>query len=307
MGKSQRPKYPIELLWKSNSYYKGVADIDSCQVLNSWTMPVVTLTSIAVALPNVESQAVDRLISSVSEGLVYAGLVEESFSSKAENMMNLKCATDVVWVEVELYRKWLGKDLRKLSLERKTIEGTLQTLVDIAKKSVIEYQKSTTGSPNVLAANSMYKISQTILKDYEGNTDADKDGNFFEQLSVMIADIFGACLSNLSSVVIRKCHCSAIEEREKSVRRAARLLGEIEEILEILGNKQLACLSGDRAADIEQGHVYKMQKDPSSIVPSSNNEVAASGSGTKEEQFNQPEEQYPTEDLPAQEGDFVEP
>ncbi|KAF7137301.1 hypothetical protein RHSIM_Rhsim07G0176400 [Rhododendron simsii] len=279
MGKSQQPKYLIQLLRKSNGCYKGVADIDSSQVLNSWTMPVVTLTSIAVALPNVESQAVDRLISSVSEGLVYTGLVEESFSSKAENMLNLKCAADVVWAEVELYRKWLGKDLRKLSLEGKTIEGILQTLVDIAEKSVIEYQRRATESPNVLAANSMYKISQTILKDYEGNTDADKDGNLFEQLSVMIADIFGACLSNLSRVVIRKCYCSAIEEREKSVRQAARLLGEIEEILEILGNKQLTCLSGDRAGDIEEGHVYMMQKDPSSIVPSSNNEVVASGSG----------------------------
>ncbi|KAI8547811.1 hypothetical protein RHMOL_Rhmol07G0224700 [Rhododendron molle] len=235
------------------SCYKGVADIDSSQVLNSWTMPVVTLTSIVVALPNVESQAVDRLISSVCEGLVYAGLGEESFSSKAENMLNLKCAADVVWAEVELYRKWLGEDLRKLSLEGKTIEETIQTLVDIAHD-----QRSATERPNVLAVNSMYKISQTILKDYEGNTDADKDGNLFEQLSVMIADIFGACLSNLSSVVIRKCYCSAIEEREKSVRRAARLLGEIEEILEILGNKQLTCLSGDRAADIEEGHVYMM-------------------------------------------------
>ncbi|KAG5541239.1 hypothetical protein RHGRI_021170 [Rhododendron griersonianum] len=290
MGKSQQPKYLMELLRKSNSYYKGVADIDSSQVLNSWTMPVVTLTSIAIALPNVESQAVDRLISSVSEGLVYAGLVEESFSSKAENMLNLKSAADVVWEEVELNRMWLGKDLRKLSLEGKTIKETLQTLVDIANDQRIKEtlqtlvdiandQRSATERPNHLAANSMKKISQTILEDYEGNTDANKDEKLFEQLSVMIADNFGACLSNLSSVVIRKCYCSATEEREKSVRHAARLLGEIEEILKILGNKQLTCLSGDRAADMEEGRVHMMQKDPSSIVPSSNNEVAASGSG----------------------------
>ncbi|KAH7844307.1 hypothetical protein Vadar_026644 [Vaccinium darrowii] len=262
-GKSQQPKNLKELLQKSNDDLKGVADFDSTShVPNCWTMPVVNLTSIAIALPYIESHLVDHLICSVSEGLLYAAVVEECFSSKGDNMINLKCAADVVWAGIEHDGKWLNWDLRKLPLEGKTIEGTLQTLVDIAEKATSEFEGSVTGGSKVLAANSMYRISQTILKDYEGNMDAHIDGNLFEQLSVMIADILGACHLNLPRVIIQKCYRNAIEEREKSVSHAAFLLGKTEEILKILEHKQLPCLSGDRPAYIDEWRSYMMQKDP---------------------------------------------
>ncbi|KAH7842340.1 hypothetical protein Vadar_004117 [Vaccinium darrowii] len=273
-GKSQQPKNLKELLRKSNNNLKGVVDFDSTShVPNCWTMPVVNLTSIAIALPNIESHSVDHLICSVSEGLLHASLVDECFSSKGDNMINLKCVADVVWEGIELNLMWLDRDLQKLRLEGKTIEGTLQTLVDIAEKAAIEFERSVTGGSKVLAANSMYRISQTILKDYEGNMDAHTDGNLFEKLSIMIADILGACLLNLPHVIIQKCYRSSIEEREKSVSHATCLLGETEEILAILEHKQLPCLSGDRAAYIDEWRFYMMQKDPPTIVPSSSNEI----------------------------------
>lgn len=89
----------------------------------------------------------------------------------------------------------------------------------------------------------------------------------------------GACLTNLPRVIIRKCYCSAIEERDKSVRCAARLLGEIEAIRGILKHHELPSLSGNQAAYINEWRSYMMQKDPPSLVPSSNNEISASGSG----------------------------
>lgn len=225
-------------------------------------MPVENLTSITIALPNIESHSVDHLICSVSQGLLYAALVVECFSSKGDNMINLKCAADVVLAGIEHDGKCLNRDLQKLPLEGKTIEGTLQTLVDIAEKATSEFERSVTGGSKVLAANSMYRINQTILKDYEGNMDAHTDGNLFEQLSIMIADILGACLLNLTRVIIKKCYRSTIEEREKSVSHAASLFGETEEILKILERKQLPCLSGDRAVYIDEWRSYMMQKDP---------------------------------------------
>ncbi|KAF7145352.1 hypothetical protein RHSIM_Rhsim04G0107700 [Rhododendron simsii] len=225
-------------------------------------LPVVTLTSIAVALPSIENHTVDQLLSSVSEGLLYTSLVEESFSYKGDDLLNLKFAANVVWAGVELNRKWWNKDLRKCLLKGRTMDGTLQTLVDIADKATIEFQRNVTGGPKVLAANSMITISQTILNDYKRSTDPHVDGHLFEKLSIMIVDILGACITNLLRVIIQKCYCSAMEERDKSVRRAAHLLGETEEILAILKHHELPSFSGDRAAYIDEWRSYMMQKDP---------------------------------------------
>ncbi|KAF7145495.1 hypothetical protein RHSIM_Rhsim04G0033400 [Rhododendron simsii] len=245
MGKSRQPQNLLELLRKSNNSFKGVVDCDGYQVQYCWMLPVVTLTSIAVALPGIENHTVNRLMSSVSEGLLYTSLVEESFSYKGDDLLiNLKCAANVVWAGVELNCKC----------------GVMR-------------------GPEVLAANSMSTISQTILNDYKCSTDPHADGHLFEKLSIMIADILGACLTNLPRVIIQKCYCSAIEERDKSVRRAACLLGETEEILAILKHHELPSLSGDRAAYIDDWRSYMMQKDPPALVPSSNNDIPASGSG----------------------------
>ncbi|KAH7843249.1 hypothetical protein Vadar_014331 [Vaccinium darrowii] len=280
LGKIHRPKNLTKLLQISNDSFKGVLDFDSTiQVLDCWILPVVTLTSIAVALPTIENHKVDQLISSVSEGLSYANLVE-SISSKGENSLNIKHAADVVWVGIELYRKWLDTDFRKLSVKGKTTQEILQTLVDIAEKTAIKFQRSINGSSKVLVANSMYRVSHTILKNhYENNSDDHIAENLFEELSVMIADILGACLINLPRVISLKCYCNTVEKREKGVRHAARLLGETEEILEILRHRQLPSISSDRAVYINEWRAFMKQNNPPPVVGSSNNVVAASVSG----------------------------
>ncbi|KAI8531061.1 hypothetical protein RHMOL_Rhmol11G0108200 [Rhododendron molle] len=191
------------------------------EVQNCWTLPVVNLTGIAFALPNIENHRVARLISSVSEGLSYANLVEESLSTKGDDFLSIKHAADVVWKGIELYDKWLDNDFRKLALEGKTTYEFLQTLGDTAEKTAIEFQRNITGSSKVLVATSMHRICRTISKDYENSTDAHMDENLFEQLSIMIADILGSCLTNLPRVIALNNYCSAVEEREKSVRQAA--------------------------------------------------------------------------------------
>ncbi|KAG5552516.1 hypothetical protein RHGRI_010559 [Rhododendron griersonianum] len=293
-GKRQQSKNMMELLRKSSDSFKGVAEFDSSRVPNilhlkppnCWTLPVVTLTSLAIALPNIRNQMADKLLRSVSECLGYAKHVEESFSSKGDGFLNaVNKVTDVIWVEVEHDRKWLSKDLQKLAVERKTSKETLQSLVDIAKQTILEFQKNKKAGilmenplswpVKVIAANSMYRISQTILKNYEGVT-LQTDEILFEHLCCIIADILGACLTNLPRVIIQKCYFSAIDERERSVREAACLLGETEEILEFLRDHDVPpSLEGDRAAFIDAWRACIQLENPPACVGLSNNEEIA--------------------------------
>ncbi|KAI3775476.1 hypothetical protein L1987_50053 [Smallanthus sonchifolius] len=86
-----------------------------------------------------------------------------------------------------------------------------------------------------ICANSMHRITKTILLTFHDNID-DKvsQKELFDNSSSMIADIIAACLTNLPQVITMKCHTSAIEKREDSVKDAAQLLGKTKRIIEIL-------------------------------------------------------------------------
>ncbi|XP_059657514.1 uncharacterized protein LOC132304038 isoform X2 [Cornus florida] len=290
-GKKQQPKYLKELLDQSTAFM-GVEKFDSDRVpfLNSeeppncWSLPVITLTSIAIALPNNENQKVNWLRRSVREGLLYVNLVEKILDAKGD-LVSIKNTADIVWFGVDLFGKWLDEDLRKIALERKTSKETLERLLDISKNIVMEFKANMNGKENplkwpmkVIAANSMYRISQTLLLDQEGSKDQMDHERLFDQLSVMVADILGACLTNMPRVITTKCFCSAIEEREKNVQHAAHLLGETEEILEILQQRELPSLNPDQAADINEWRASMKKKDPSAFTSSSNSGSSSSGS-----------------------------
>lgn len=68
----------------------------------------------------------------------------------------------------------------------------------------------------------------------------------------MIADILAACLTNLGYVITLKCHSKVIEKRERSVRKAAQLLGETEEISAALQHREVPILDPKKAANIEE-------------------------------------------------------
>ncbi|PWA40349.1 hypothetical protein CTI12_AA563340 [Artemisia annua] len=87
---------------------------------------------------------------------------------------------------------------------------------------------------NVLAANTMYRISQTILIHCTEQEEWPRDEDVFEWVSKIIADIFLACFTNLPRVIIMKCHHNPTEKRQGSIRTAARILGKYKVILNIL-------------------------------------------------------------------------
>ncbi|KAK2977782.1 hypothetical protein RJ640_029978 [Escallonia rubra] len=263
-AKRQQPEKLMELLEKSSGF-KGIVEFDSDQVRslhseeppNTWSLPVVTLTSIAISLPNIKSHIADSLLCSVNEGLSYARLIDQTLEN-IEDWINLKDAANFVWVRVELYRKWLDEDLQRIALEGKTYRENLQRLADIAKDYVMVLSNVNRGPEHeplnwpvkVIAANSMYRISQTLLLQHQDNHQSNEE--LFEQLSVMIADILFACLTNLPGVITRKCFCNAIEKREESVKLAARLLGETEAILNTLQQRELPTLDPNQVAYIDE-------------------------------------------------------
>nr|GMC80287.1 ATP-dependent RNA helicase [Ipomoea batatas] len=91
---------------------------------------------------------------------------------------------------------------------------------------------------NVLAANSMYKITRTILLYYEdGECQAEE---LFRKLIFMIANILAACLTNLPHMIYTKCISRAIDERIESVQDAAIIFGETEDILKLFEECKLS-------------------------------------------------------------------
>ncbi|KAK4383055.1 hypothetical protein Sango_2813300 [Sesamum angolense] len=265
-GKKKQPKNIIKLLQRSVNFI-GVREFDRGEIgslhtqelPNCWSLPVVTLTSIAISLPNIENHKIKQLLlRAVSEGLSFVKLIEKTLYSNGE-LESLRNTADVVWVGVELYKKWHDKDLQVTSPKGITHKEMLQSLSSIAEKTVRDFingrddvvmQNPLNWPVKVIAANSMYRITQTILLAHKDD-DQLTDEQLFELLSIMISDIIAACLTNLARVITLKCHRNAIKEREESIRQAALLLGESEEILEILQQREIPNLDPGKAANIE--------------------------------------------------------
>ncbi|KAG6386572.1 hypothetical protein SASPL_151738 [Salvia splendens] len=96
----------------------------------------------------------------------------------------------------------------------------------------------------VIAANSMYRISQTVML----FADEDDEG-VFERACVMMADVMAACFTNLGNVMNVMCRGSEIE---KSVGKAFKLLGKTDEIVEAVQRLEWPAMDHERAVKIEE-------------------------------------------------------
>ncbi|KAK1378251.1 Transmembrane protein [Heracleum sosnowskyi] len=270
MGVKNQPKHLIQLLEKSlySKELKGVNEFDSNQVPcldleeppNSWALPVVTLTAIAVAIPNISHQAVKRLKYSVHEALVYIRVVENNLVDPKKDKKNSREAAEIVWLGIDLCDKWLDVNLRAKAREGKDQKDILEELSNVAKKKFKEVKQNDLNrclseAPskwpiNAMAANSMYRICQSILQDYQFKSGGSNEV-LFEKLSVMISDIISACLTNLKHVITKHCNCSSIENKEDNVRYDVILLGQTEKIVKNLELIPTPGLTPDLRADID--------------------------------------------------------
>ncbi|GKF52992.1 hypothetical protein Tco_0159902, partial [Tanacetum coccineum] len=233
-----------------------------------WSLPIVTLTCIVVALPRIPKDRVKTLVKSVGEGLLYTHLVEESLNISSENV-NIRKATITLRHEVENNCKWLKNSLSNNAFEGKTAIEILNWFAEKAKEIVIEINKSSNGimmeisiPKDLIAANSMYRIAQTILLRDQSNTKPLNIEQLFALLNGMIADILSACSTNIPQVITMKCHESVIEKRQASVRAAAELLGKTKKILERLETLELPSMDDDKMAYIDEWRLHFNQSIP---------------------------------------------
>ncbi|KAL6227469.1 hypothetical protein ACLB2K_001427 [Fragaria x ananassa] len=249
-GRKEEPENLLKLLQKStfSQSFKGLAEFDSDQVPsldseeppNCWALPVVTLTSIALALSSNNTCSIEMLVDGLNQGLVYINAIEDHLDHKGDFTYTRKAA-NIVWLQLDLYHTWLDVDLKNLSLLGKSPREVLKELAETSKSRFEESKRKrrdkfgcvmdvspSKWSVKELASNSMHRICQTLLLNQTC------DDRLFEALVVMISDIVGACLANSQRVIAMKCFNSKIEEREATVRHAVHTLGKTERILEIV-------------------------------------------------------------------------
>lgn len=282
-GKRKEPKHLVELLEKSNycEGFRGVKEFDSDLVKsmaceeppNCWALPVVTLTAIAVALPDVSDSLVKQIIDTVNEGIRFVKTVEDNLET-LEGMKKIQNAAYVVWLELDLYQKWLGVDLRKFALQAESTKEVLEGLAEAAKMRFVGFKESSCldqcirDNPfkwpvKVLAANSMYRISQTVLQ-HHGNGNHQSGAALFEAIKVMISDILGACLTNLQPVLYQSLS-TGVEEREESIRHAVCLLGKTQKIINLADRNSFSSLGLDQIAHIDEWRSFHKQNTPVSF------------------------------------------
>ncbi|KAJ0511824.1 hypothetical protein HanIR_Chr11g0556371 [Helianthus annuus] len=262
----KEPRNLMRLLEKSKGFI-GVAEFDNdlAQPLypeethNCWSLVVVTLTTIAIALPNIANVHFKGLLAGVSEALKIVTHIEDCLDADGELVSAIKSARRV-WKEVEVYRKWLKIDLQSKAHKDKTSKEILKWLGDegekIMKRFMSNKKSSIDRSPyKFVLASSMYRISTSILLHLNAQEISLNDEDLFEWISTIIADILFACFTNLPRVIKMKCHHNEIEKRGDNIRIAAQLLGKSKEILKILEARTLPNIDQDSMAYIDKWRV----------------------------------------------------
>ncbi|PWA34327.1 hypothetical protein CTI12_AA620190 [Artemisia annua] len=258
----QQPSELMRLIQNVRDF-KGVIEFDSLDVQSNyrdcWSLPVVTLATIALSLHEIQPGVLEKFQNVVSDGLVYVKLVEKNLNHNDE-LVSVQKAAERLWLEIEVYHTWLKKNLKDPELQEKTAIQIVGWFRDNATNmELVVGHKS-------ICASSMGRITKTILLSNGNNidehgTDTDESGNdtvelsqeaLFIKLSSMIADILAACLTNLPQVIVTKCHESVIEKREESVHAAATLLGKTSEIINTLQARQLPNLNPDDSPFIDK-------------------------------------------------------
>ena len=163
--------------------------------------------------------------------------------------MNAGTAADLIWTSVHIDNRWLDEQLI-VKREESGTKALLERLRRQANERIHWFmERSTQGLEKIhevnprewpeimLAAVCMERVCGSILGQYEGD-----NRKLAEWVRLLIADILGACLTNLPQCVINACFCYKEEMRGNSVEDAARVLAEADEVLRLLIDPELAVL-----------------------------------------------------------------
>ncbi|KAM0020692.1 hypothetical protein Hdeb2414_s0025g00669881 [Helianthus debilis subsp. tardiflorus] len=126
-SEKKEPKSLLNLIKENpNKNFQGVRMFDKddhhvqcspskVEYQDCWSLTVVTLTTIAITLPNIEKVKLDNLLKSVRQGLQYVTLVEETLDVH----VSIQNAAKILWEEVDFRHKWLGNKLKKIASQVK--------------------------------------------------------------------------------------------------------------------------------------------------------------------------------------------
>ncbi|XP_071704390.1 uncharacterized protein [Rutidosis leptorrhynchoides] len=97
----------LKMLINESSGFEGVGNYDNHHIPSlltteyhsSWSLSLVTLTTIAISIPYIQKKKVDRLLRGVSEGLAYVALVEENLNA-TDDYVSIKKAARTLWWQV---------------------------------------------------------------------------------------------------------------------------------------------------------------------------------------------------------------
>ncbi|KAI4303246.1 hypothetical protein MLD38_038899 [Melastoma candidum] len=302
MGSQNQPNNLVHLLEETCSTgFGGVArfmtdevpSLDVEEPPNCWSLPIATLTSIAVASPGIDWALKKKLLRGVREGLVLVKFIEDRFAAK-QDLGNLRKAADFICLGIDLRRTWLDLDLDRISSQHESTREVLKTLSEKAKNTVLDFKGATNvclrdvtlrWPVKILSAYSMYRISETMLLECKSihGCEEQTSRELFNTIKVAISDIIAACLTNLERVISNESTCSAIEVRKESVREASVLLGRSMRILEFLSLREVPSLDPDQLASIDEWRSSESVRSSlsrlSSTTQSAESSSAASGHG----------------------------
>nr|XP_043639040.1 uncharacterized protein LOC122610111 [Erigeron canadensis] len=246
-GKRNQPY--IELLKKSTPGFHEVGRLERTKRYSNlskydtyWSLQVVTLATIACSLPEIGKNEVDCLLRSVRECLPYVMLVDESFSNTSHHIQKM---VKVLWKGVDVSKKWLENKLLDYPSQLIPAQQVVEWFKDTARNTSWETSNITATvrdeDERELCIVVMRYLSEGILNPnaWDGDNVFASQQKLFDSLSSIIADTIAACLTNLQQVIIKKCNPSVAEEREDSVKGAALLLGETEQLIKILQQSDL--------------------------------------------------------------------
>ncbi|KAL8267180.1 hypothetical protein R6Q59_004524 [Mikania micrantha] len=146
------------------------------------------------------------------------------------------------------------------SMDNKTL---LANVIDSKERESTDGELAENLPHTLIAANLMYRITQTILVRYQNNIQLPiTKKQLFAHLSGMIADIFCACFTNIPRVITMRCQESVIEKREASVKVAAMLLGKTRKIIETLEARDIPNMDDEKKAYIDEWRLYLKQSIP---------------------------------------------
>ncbi|PWA40703.1 hypothetical protein CTI12_AA557920 [Artemisia annua] len=111
--------------------------------LDCWSLPVITLTSIALSLPNILNNTIASLLSCVSQSISYFTLVEENLNV-SDDYASIQNATKMLWLEVENTGKNMVNEVDSMDIRSINDNAIYRSI----------------------SANSMYRIIESILFSY---------------------------------------------------------------------------------------------------------------------------------------------